>query len=236
VNVRALFVDAVGTLLKPRAPVALTYAQFARKHGHEADPARVQVAFRAALRARRPSPDMCEAPTPPPPLQAGDGRAFWREVVAESLSVRDEALFEDLYLHYASPKAWWIPRDALEALGTLSRQGVRLAIVSNFDTRLREVYQRLALDRLFSALICSAEVEVEKPHPEIFRTACRVVGIEPHEAVHLGDDPLADLEGASRAGLYGLLHEDDDAWRTLPATIARLRRYAGRPGGTVFGT
>jgi putative hydrolase of the HAD superfamily len=224
VNVRAVFVDASGTLLKPRAPIGVTYAHAALRHGHALDPVAVQVAFREALRRPRAH------------TQAGDGRAFWREIVAESTGVADEGLFEALYQHYASPRAWWIDTVAIDALTQLARRGIRLGVISNFDLRLREIWHRMALDRLLGVLVCSAEVELEKPDPEIFRLACRVAGVMPHEAVHIGDDPVNDVEGASRAGLYGMLHADEDDWRALPATIARLGRYAGRPGGTVFGT
>lgn len=227
--IRAVFVDAVGTLLTPRAPIGLTYARHARDHGVVADPVAVDLAFRAAMKRPRTL------------TQSGDGRAYWREIVAESLEVEDEALFEAIYRHYASPRAWWVDTAAVDALAQLARRGIKLGIVSNFDTRLRELYHRMALERLFGVLVVSAEVEVEKPDPWIFRIACRAAGVAPHEAVHVGDDPLKDVEGASSAGLYGLLHDEDADWKRLPATITRLERYAGTArqtgrGGVVFGT
>ena len=219
-TVRAVFVDAAGTLLQPREPVGVTYARASRSHGHDADPAEVEVRFRHALRTRRAT------------RQAGDGRAFWSGVVRDSLGTDDPALFESLYAHYATPRAWWIDVDALHALTTLARRGIRLGIVSNWDTRLRLLYHRMALERLFSVLACSAELEVEKPDPWIFVHACRLAGVSPHEAVHLGDDPDADVDGATAAGLTGLLHDDDEDWRGLPGRIERLARpFLGFRGG-----
>jgi putative hydrolase of the HAD superfamily len=211
-TVRAVFVDAAGTLLKPREPVGVTYARAARAHGHDADPADVEGRFRRAFRARRGTP------------QSGDGRAFWAGIVRDSVGTDDPALFEVLYAHYATPRAWWIDSDALHALTTLARRGIRLGIVSNWDVRLRLLYHRMALERLFSVLACSAELGVEKPDAWIFLHACRLAGVSPGEAVHLGDDPDADVDGATAAGLTGLLHDEDEDWRTLPARIDRLAR------------
>ncbi len=211
-KVRAVFVDAAGTLLRTREPVGVTYARAARAHGHDADPVEVEARFRRALA------------TPRATRQDGDGRAFWSVIVHESVGVDDPRLFEALYRWYAEPRAWWIDRDALLALARVARTGVRLGIVSNFDTRLRTLYERFALDRMFATLVCSAEVGVEKPDPWIFRLACRCAGVLPSEAVHVGDDAARDVEGARAAGLTAIHADDDDTWRTLPERVARLQR------------
>lgn len=211
-DVKALFVDAANTLLKPREPVGLTYAREARRHGVDADPVVVEQRFRAALAARRGQP------------QAGDGRAYWAGVVDEAVGAEIPALDEALYQHYAHPRAWWVDIEALRTLGAFARRGTRLGIVSNFDTRLRTLYNRYALDRMFPILVCSAEVEVEKPDPAIFAIACTCAGVSPRDAVHVGDDPEADVAGANRAGLVGLLYDDETGWPGVAGQVARLGR------------
>lgn len=213
--VRAVFVDAAGTLLRPREPVGVTYARAARLRGHRCDPVEVEGRFRDAWRARQHQ------------SQAGDGRAFWAPLVAEAVGVEDDALFEALYDWYSRPRAWWVDTEALRVLGDLSRAGIRIAILSNWDLRLRELFHRFALDRLFSALVVSAEHGVDKPDPRIFEIACRVVGVAPREAIHVGDDAEKDVAGASHAGLVGLQYDDDRGWRGIEAEIARLRRSSG---------
>ena len=127
--------------------------------------------------------------------------------------------------------------------------GVKRAVVSNFDTRLRPLLAGLRLDSLFDAIVVSAEVDAEKPvrclplrpalvcpfpelhnlahlqarfqvgmdgsptipyclsqhsllqhegssvdvaaplqNPIIFEVACKALGVQPSEAVHVGDD------------------------------------------------
>ena len=215
-EIRAVFVDAAGTLLHPREPVGVTYARTARLHGHEVDPVVVERQFRAAMRSRRGA------------AQAGDGRVFWEGVVREAVGTDDPRVYEDLYRWYTTPRAWWLDVEALTALGKIARMGIVLGIISNWDTRLRTLYTRFALDRMFPVLICSAEHEVEKPDPAIFRIACEVAGVRPREAVHIGDDQEYDVDGAARAGLIGIRHDEDDGWRDLPERILRLRRLPFR--------
>ncbi len=211
-DVKAVFVDAANTLLKPREPVGVTYARAARTHGIDADPVVVEHQFRAALRLRRGL------------AQVGDGRAYWAGVVAASVGADDAALNEALYEHYAHPRAWWVDTEALRVLAGFARRGVRLGIISNFDTRLRTLYNRFALDRMFPILVCSAEVEVQKPDPEIFTLACACAGVSPRNAVHVGDDPETDVAGANHAGLVGLQYDDDLGWKGVADQIAHLRR------------
>ncbi len=214
-GVKAVFVDAEGTLLHTREPVGVTYARAARARGIERDPAVVQARFRAAFKRRAGEP------------QAGDGRAFWAPLVAEALDAEDPELFEELYRWYAHRRAWWVDTDALRVLGDLSRRGVRLGILSNWDERLRTLYHRFALDRMFPYLICSAEHGIEKPDARLFHIACRVAGVAPHEAVHIGDNPEKDVEGASRAGLLGLQYDEDRGWAGVEAELGRVRRMTG---------
>ena len=61
-------------------------------------------------------------------------------------------------------------------------------MVSNFDTRLRPLLEALELAPLFDTIVVSAEVCAEKPNPLVFETACQQLGIEPAEALHVGDD------------------------------------------------
>lgn len=214
-NVRACFVDAAGTLMKPREPVGITYARAARSRGIPADPVVVEQRFRQAFREHAAKGH----------VQRGDGRAFWSPIVKESIGADDDVVVQQLWEHYLEPRAWWVDTSALNVLGQVARTGVKLGILSNWDTRLRILYNRFALDRMFPILVCSAEHDVEKPDAEIFRIACTAAGVSPSEAVHVGDDPENDVAGANRAGLVGLLYDEDTGWASLPDRIARLRRF-----------
>lgn len=81
-----------------------------------------------------------------------------REIVAASTGLRDERLFEDVYGYFARGSSWTIAPNALGSLLRIRASGVKLAIVSNFDTRLRPILEDIGLTSLFEAIVISAEV------------------------------------------------------------------------------
>jgi len=91
------------------------------------------------------------------------------------------------------------------AIATLARRGLALAVVSNTMRTpgrvLKAVLDRSGILAPFSVLTFSDECGIRKPDPEIFLLTLRGLGIAPAEAVHVGDDPVLDVEGARDAGM-----------------------------------
>lgn len=85
-----------------------------------------------------------------------DARPFWRHIVSLSVGSNNEALFEEVYTYYAEAHAWKLAPGAVAALAKLKGAGVKLAVCSNFDTRLRPVLRALGVDHLFDAIVVSA--------------------------------------------------------------------------------
>jgi putative hydrolase of the HAD superfamily len=98
-----------------------------------------------------------------------------------------------------------------ELLESLRGEGLRLAIVSNTNTRgaiLTRMLQDFGLWELFDAVVYSSEVGVRKPHVEIYQAALGGLGVAPGEAVFVGDRLREDVLGPARAGITGVLtHE-----------------------------
>ncbi len=92
--------------------------------------------------------------------------------------------------------------DALPSVQLLRKSGLLLGLITNNES----VHQRakiaaVGLDGLFDAVIISGELGFAKPDPRIFAHACQVIGVAPNEALHVGDNSVADAEGALAAGL-----------------------------------
>ena len=91
------------------------------------------------------------------------------------------------------------------AVRELAARGVSLGIVSNTGRTpgvvLRRVLERHGLLAYFSAISYSDEVGVRKPEAEIFRLTLARAGVAPSEAVHIGDNPDADVAGARSIGM-----------------------------------
>lgn len=193
---KALFVDAVGTLVVPSQPMAQIYREIGEKYGVEFSEDEILSRYRRAY----------EQPWGKSRLRyVNDGRPFWQYIVSSSTGCSDSEYFEELYNYYTTEKAWHLcDPEAEKVFKALREAGVKVAVVSNFDTRLRPLLRALNCDHWFDAVAVSAEVAAEKPNPTIFLKACELLGVEPEDAVHVGDDRRNDIWGARDAGC--------DAW------------------------
>lgn len=101
--------------------------------------------------------------------------------------------------------------------------GFPVALVSN--SLGRDCYARVDLDELFDVTVISGQVGIRKPSREIYRIACRRLGVEPEHCV-LVDDLEHNLVGAARLGIRGILH------RTAAESIPRVREALSLPTPT----
>jgi putative hydrolase of the HAD superfamily len=121
------------------------------------------------------------------------------------LEVDDDQLYRFLE---AEHRAW----DAQHELATTSHallealraDGFLLGIVSNaFDppSLLHDDLARLGIAERVDAAVFSSEVGRRKPDPAPFRAALDLLGVEPHEALHVGDRLYEDVRGAAQLGI-----------------------------------
>lgn len=113
--------------------------------------------------------------------------------------------FRDVERAFERASAWFVFPDVVPTLDALRGAGLRLAVVSNWGWRAPELLHLLELARHFEAFAISARVGYQKPHPAIFEAALAALEVRPHEAVHVGDNPAADVAGARRAGIAAVL-------------------------------
>jgi putative hydrolase of the HAD superfamily len=99
--------------------------------------------------------------------------------------------------------------DALPALSELRERGLSLVAVSNWDCSLPVVLERCGLGELLDGAVSSAAAGARKPDPAIFEPALELAGCAPEEALHVGDTPEEDVEGARAAGIRPLLIDRD---------------------------
>lgn len=64
--------------------------------------------------------------------------------------------------------------------------------------------EAIGLAHYFQTSIAAHRFGRAKPDPAIFHAACEALNVAPREAVHIGDDPLLDIEGAQKAGLHAV--------------------------------
>ena len=101
--------------------------------------------------------------------------------------------------------------DVLPALELLKGRGIILGVISNLRRDMDELCKRLGLDSYLDFCVTSSDAGAEKPHPPIFRAALERAHVDPGEAVHVGDQYQADVQGASAVGIVPVLL-DRDGW------------------------
>lgn len=206
-TLRAVLLDVGGTLIESRPSPAHVYAQVLTSHGPAVSGDEVAPVFRAVWA------EMTEAQ--PRGLDRyhlvkGGERAWWGEFVRRVMARLEHPapwseVLEELFEAFAGPELWHVFPEVREVLESLRGRGLRLAVVSNWDSRLPGLLASLRLNHFFDAVLVSALEGVEKPAPAIFRRAAERLGVEPRACIHFGDSPLDDYRGAESAGIRAVL-------------------------------
>jgi putative hydrolase of the HAD superfamily len=124
----------------------------------------------------------------------------------------DDAVAPRLIEHFwATYEDLCVPsEDSASTLRGLRSRELKLGVITNGKGPIqRRKLAALALDRSFDTILVSGEEGVRKPDAEIFRRALARLDVAAHEAVFVGDHPVADVEGAHGAGLLAV-------WKFVP--------------------
>lgn len=99
---------------------------------------------------------------------------------------------EALYQKLIDPANWTPYPDTAAVLESLHRQGIKVAVVSNIAFDLRPAFAALGVSTHVDEFVLSFEVGAVKPDPAIFQTALDRVGVDPGDALMVGDSEEAD--------------------------------------------
>jgi len=221
--IQAVTFDVTHTLIRcPR--LGEIYSEVLGRHGVEVAPAEARrligEVWRELACSADPSCDRFSAHPEGP-------RGWWQrflERFCERLEAPPPTRFAaaELFYRFAGGDAWEVYPEVPAVLDALRDRGLRLGVISNWDTRLPEVLRQLDLARRFDAVVYSSAVGVEKPDSRIFRRALRALGVESRAALHIGDSRLEDAGAAAgprrpRSGVR-------------PRRLARLAAWRDRRG------
>ncbi len=204
--IQAVFFDAAGTLIKTTKSIGESYAVIAEKYGVQVAPADLLPRFHASFEGSRPLAF--------PGAKAADistlEQAWWKGVVKQVFSPfgpfeNFDAYFEELFAHFARAESWVVYPDARETLAALSERGIKLAVVSNFDSRLITILRGLGLAAWFDGIFVSSSAGYAKPDRRIFDFVLNARQLAPENVLHIGDSITNDVHGAANAGIKGIL-------------------------------
>jgi putative hydrolase of the HAD superfamily len=205
--------DAGDTLLAPAPSFQGRFVAVAADHGLPLEEAAVDAAIADAIRAASWPSDWTD-----PATQRSFWVDFYRQVLAGLGHDDGMELAEGLVAAFSDPACYRLFDDVRPALEELAGLGVTLGVVSNFEPWLEDVLALQEVDHLFAAVAISGKLGVAKPDPAIFHWALQEAGADPAATVHVGDQPVNDVDAARAVGL-------------TPVLIDRFARYP-EPNGT----
>ncbi len=108
-----------------------------------------------------------------------------------------EAPIDTLWeIYFAARNQVELYPDSLPALERIAARWP-LASLTNGNADLA----RVGIERHFVHHVCARDHGTAKPDPGIFLAAAELLGVAPHDVLHVGDDPAMDVRGAREAGL-----------------------------------
>ena len=155
--------------------------------------------------------------------QGGAGvAAYWRAIADEVGAQWDDARVHELWA--ADFRSWLsINPGTIEVLADLKAGGTRLALLSNAGADFGSYFRYGPLGDFFAACYVSGELNLLKPHAEIYQHVLADLGITAADAVFI-DNREKNVRGAEAAGITGHVFTDAGALRAFLESLASLRR------------
>ena len=228
---KVIFLDAAGTLFDVRGSVGEVYGKFARRWGITVSNEDLNTAFFQSFAESNsmafPGIELAKIPQ----LEF----EWWQAVAAKAFQIAGvfnqfsdfPKFFAELYAHFAIAEPWFVYPDVLPALNRWQQQGIELAVVSNFDSRIYAVLKALNLAEYFTSVTISTEVGAAKPDSQIFTAALQKHNGIAEDVLHIGDSFKADYCGAKAAGLKAIwLNREQEKVESgkLPLTETKIEQ------------
>jgi putative hydrolase of the HAD superfamily len=210
-SAKAVFFDVDFTLIYP-GPMfqGVGYQRFCARYGIDVDPSRFSDAVLSASTVLNEDQDHTYDP---------DLFVRYTRRIIEGLGGSGEQLdacAKEIYAEWAACHHFFLYDDVTPALQELAARGIKVGLISNSHRCLTSFQQHFELHGLIAVALSSSEHGYLKPHPSIFESALKLLGVAAAESVMVGDSLLHDIEGARRVGMRGILVQ-----RSADASLAR---------------
>ncbi len=213
----AVTFDAMGTLIRLAEPGPLLRAALRARYGIDCSSERAAAAMRAEISHYLQNAGGARTASDAARLRL-DCAAIVADVLRVGLDAADVLPLLGDAIRYE-------PVDGAEpVLAELRSAGVRVGVVSNFDATLRRVLAGTGLADSVDVVLSTSELAVRKPDPAVYREAARRLGRVEGRILHVGDDPVGDVDAALSAGYRGAVLLD-----AHPGPPARRPRIAALP-------
>lgn len=209
---KALFWDFDGTLIYPNESFLCALQNALISFEYTVDPDIIRDLLHRVCSWRKPEISYTNA----------TGEKWWDalfdefEIFYESIAVfpKDRMLINETFKEYIlDHNNYTLFHDVKECLSKCQNIGFDNYILSNNFPELTVLVDKFELSHLFVDYIVSANIGYEKPRIELFEYARKIAG-DPDTCFMIGDNPIADMQGGKKAGMYTILVHNT----TMPKT------------------
>ena len=204
--IKVIFFDIYGTLVRFDPPVEVLQQQACKSLGLDVTVEGIRKgyqladAFMAKQNADFPLTNL-------PATKRADFFIEYEKLILQGaeVSVSNSVTSAIWKLASTKPKQLALYEDVLPTFVQLRELGLQLGTISNISTNLNQALTKTNLKNQIDYWLISSEIGVTKPDPLIFHIALQEAGVEAHEAIHVGDQYLSDVVGATRVGIKPVL-------------------------------
>jgi len=144
--------------------------------------------------------------------------AYWRAIADEVGATWDDARVHELWA--ADFRSWLSINPAtIEIIADLKTGGTGLGLLSNAGADFGSYFRHGPLGDYFAACYVSGELNMLKPHPEIYQHVLGDLGISAADAVFI-DNRESNVRGAEAVGITGHVFTDPGKLRAFLTSLA----------------
>ena len=215
-ELKAVLFDVDFTLARPGPELGPEgYVRAGERHGLTLDPLRYEAARDAALVDLHRHPEL-----------EHDDEIWFRftERIIRGMGGEADSAYDcavEITRGWERHENFDLYDDVRETFAALRAAGLSIGLVSNSARDVREFARHHELD--VDAGISSFHHGRSKPHASIFRVVLDLLGVEPAEAVMVGDQVADDVEGALAAGMRAILLDREGLHPDFESRITGLR-------------
>jgi putative hydrolase of the HAD superfamily len=163
------------------------------------------------------------------------------ELVFAHAGIRPDSRIADaidaMRVYHQAHNLWeTVPNDVRPTLVRLRKLGLCLAVVSNANGTVADVFERVGLSEYVDMIIDSHYEGVEKPDPRLFQIALERAGADADATIHVGDLFHVDVMGARAAGIRAVLFDAADLYKNYDCQrVGSLTEFVDRLESGTFG-
>jgi putative hydrolase of the HAD superfamily len=225
-ELRAILFDVDFTIAKPGPDLGPEgYQRLGRRFGLELDPDRYREARTHAVETLQRHPELDHDE---------EVWVLFTEQIIRGMGGNSDRAYEcavEMTRAWGHAHNFQIFEDVLPVLHDLRGRGLRLGLVSNTGRNLDDFVRHHGLD--VDAAVSSGAHGKTKPHPTIFQAALERLGVEPEQAVMVGDSIEDDVEGAKAVGMRAVLLDRENRYPEIDEKLTDLRALPAALGLTV---